>query len=169
MLEAAEQEVRMDVRRTPRFSGRGALCVVLGLMGVGMGLNAAEYRPFGAALAMISFALGASLLGKAGRLSAALRPLLGRTVRVEVWGEPLPGPHDGSFAVETITGIGAGLYFRLAGPDDSGGILKIAQPDAETLADGRIEIGAASYVQWARKTLPRPAGTRAPALALTLR
>lgn len=158
----------MDVRRTPRFSWRGALFVVLGLIGVAIGLNAAEYRPFGVALAMLSFALGASLLGKAGRLSAALRPLVGRSVRVEVWGEPLPGPHDGLFDVESITGIGAGLYFRLAGPDDSGGILKIAQPDAETLADERIEIGAASYVQWARKTLARPADTRAPALALTL-
>ena len=95
------------VRRTPRFSWRGALFVVLGLIGVAIGLNAAEYRPFGVALAMLSFALGASLLGKAGRLSAALRPLVGRSVRVEVWGEPLPGPRDGLFDVESITGIGA--------------------------------------------------------------
>jgi hypothetical protein len=156
------------VRQTPRFSWRGAFFLVLGLIGVGIGLNAAEYRPFGVALAMLSFALGASLLGKAGRLSAALRPLVGRTVRVEVWGEPLPGPHGGLYDVESVTGIGAGLYFRLAGPDDSGGVLKIAQPDAEALADERIEIRAASYVQWARKTLARPAGTRAPALAVSL-
>ena len=158
----------MDVRRTPRFSWRGALFIVLGLIGVGIGVNAAAYRPFGLALAMLSFALGASLLGKAARLSAALRPLVGRTVRVEVWGEPLGGSGDGLFEVESITGIGAGLHLRLAGPDDSGGILKIAQPDAETLGDERIEIAAASYVQWARKTLARPAGTRGPALVLSL-
>ena len=158
----------MDLRMTPRFSWRGAVFVVLGLIGVGLGLNATEYRPFGLALAMLSFALGASLLGKPARLSTALRPLVGRTVRVEVWGEPLPGMGDGLFDVESITGIGAGLHFRLAGPDDSGGMLKIAQPDAETLGDERIEIGKASYVQWARKRVARPAGTRAPALALSL-
>jgi hypothetical protein len=160
--------VRVDVRRIPRFSWRGALFVVIGLIGVGIGLSASEYRPFGLVLAMLSFALGTSLLGKAARLSAALRPLVGRRVRVEVWGEALPVPGDGLFDVESITGIGAGLYLRLAGPDDAGGILKIAQPDAEALGDELIEIGTASYVQWARHTLARPADTRAPALALRL-
>ncbi len=158
----------MDVRQTPRFSWRGALFVVLGLIGVGLGLNATEYRPFGVALAMLSFALGASLLGKAGRLSAALRPLVGRTVRVEVWGEPLPGPPDGLYHVESITGIGAGLYFRLAGPDDSGGILKIAQPDAEAFADERIEIRRGVVRPVGPQDAARPADTRAPALALSL-
>ncbi len=155
-------------RRGPRFSWRGAVFIVLGLIVVGIGLRAGEYRFFAVVLAMLCFALGASLLGKAGRLSAALRPLVRRTVRVEVWGEPLPAAGGGLFDVESITGVGAGLYIQLAGPGDSGGVLKIAQPGAESLGDERIEIGTAAYVQWARKRIERPAGTSAPALVISL-
>jgi hypothetical protein len=158
------------VRRPPRFSGRGILFVVLGLVGVGIGINATEYRPFGAILATLSFALGASLLGRPARLSAALKPLVGRVVRVSAWGEPLPGSAGALYVVETITGIGARLHIQLFRHDDeeSGGVLKIAQPAGETLGDERIEIASAKYVQWARRKVDRPAGTREPALVITL-
>ena len=157
-------------RRLPRFSGRGILFVVLGLLGVGIGLSASEYRPFGVMLAMLSFAIGGSLFGRPARLSAALRPLVGRVVRVSAWGEPLPGSAGALYVVETITGIGAGLHIQLFRHDDedSGGILKIAQPEGESLGDERIEIASAKYVQWARGKVARPAGTRAPALVITL-
>ena len=158
------------VRLLPRFSWRGSLFVVLGLIGVGIGLNAAEYRPFGVILAMLSFALGASLLARPARLSAALRPLVGRVVRVSAWGEPLPGSAGALYVIEGITGIGAGLYIQLFRHDDeeSGGVLKIAQPEGETLGDERIEIASAKYVEWARRKVDHPAGTSAPALVITL-
>ena len=160
----------MDVRRLPRISWRGALFVVLGLIGVGIGVNATGYQPFGVVLAALAFVLGASLLGRPARLSAALKPLTGRVVRVSVWGEPLPGFEGAFYVIEGITGIGAGLYIQVFQHDDadSGGVLKIAQPAGETLGDERIEIANAKYVQWARKRVDRPTGTSAPALVISL-
>ena len=129
------QPVEVSIRRPPRFSWRGAFFVALGLVGVGIGINATEYRPFGAMLATLSFVLGASLLGRPARLSTALRPLVGRVVRISAWGEPLPGSAGALYVIETITGFGAGLHIQLFRHDDeeSGGILKIAQPANESL------------------------------------
>jgi hypothetical protein len=91
-------------------------------------------------------------------------------VRVSAWGEPLPGSAGALYVVETITGIGAGLYIQLFRHDDenSGGVLKIAQPQGESLGDERIEIASAKYVQWGRIRVERPVGTSAPALVITL-
>jgi hypothetical protein len=153
----------------PPLPWRGILFVVLGFVGIAIGLNAGEYRPFGILLATLSFGLGAGLLGRPARLSAALRPLRGRVVRVSAWGAPLPGPPGALFVIDTITGIGAGLYLQLSRhDDDSGGILKIAQPSNETFGDERIEIAAATYVEWARKRIEKPPGTSAPALVIDL-
>ena len=108
---------------------RGFVFVFLGLAGVWVGLQAAEYRPFGVALAMFSFFLAGSFLGKSGRLAAALAPLVGRTVRVEVWGMPLPEAGDALFDINSITGFGASLLLHLL--PESGGpgsVLKVAQP-----------------------------------------
>ena len=162
--------MEVSIRRPPRFSWRGAFFVALGLVGVGIGINATEYRPFGAMLATLSFVLGASLLGRPARLSTALRPLVGRVVRISAWGEPLPGSAGALYVIETITGFGAGLHIQLFRHDDeeSGGILKIAQPANESLGDERIEIASAKYVQWARRRVDRPVGTSAPALVITL-
>ncbi len=146
---------------------RGLLFVALGLAGIWVGLQAAEYRFFGVALAMAAFFLAASFLGRAGRLAAALRPLVGRTVRVEIWGAPPPGGEGDVYDVNSITGIGAGLHFHfLPESDGPGAVLKVAQPGSERLADMRITIGTAAYVSWAGKKVPAPPGTTAPALAL---
>lgn len=159
----------VDEHRRPPLPWRGILFVVLGLVGVGIGLNATEYRPYGVLIATLSFGLGASLLGRPARLSAALRPLHGRVVRVSAWGAPLPGPPGALFVVETITGIGAGLYLRLSRHDeDAGGFLKIAQPSGETIGEERIEIATAKYVEWSRKRIEKPPGTSAPALVISL-
>ena len=146
---------------------RGVVFVVLGLCGVWVGLQAAEFRFFGVALAMFSFFLAASFLGKAGRLATALRPLMGRTVRVEIWGMPPPGAGDALFDVSSITGFGAGLFLHLLPASDGpGAILKVAQPGSERLEDERITIRTAAYVSWAGKKVAPPAGTDAPALVL---
>ena len=146
---------------------RGGVFVLLGLAGIWVGLQAAEYRFFGVLLAMFSFFLAGSFLGKAGRLATALRPLVGRTVRVEIWGIPPPGAGDGLFDIGSITGFGAGLLFHvLPESDGRGAVLKVAQPGSERLGDERITIGTAAYVSWAGKKVPPPAGTDAPALVL---
>jgi hypothetical protein len=160
----------VDVRRPPRVSWRGILFIVVGVVGAGIALRAEGYRPFGLVLALFSFALGGSLLGRPARLSSALKPLAGRVVRVSAWGEALPGTSGALFVVENITGIGAGLYIQLARHDDvdSGGVLKVAQPSGESLGDERIEITSAKYVEWARRKVERPSGTTEPALVITL-
>ncbi|MEO8054255.1 MAG: hypothetical protein ABI768_03835 [Acidobacteriota bacterium] len=148
---------------------RGLVFVALGMAGIWVGLQAAEYRFFGVLLAMFSFFLAASFLGKAGRLAAALRPLVGRTVRVEIWGMPPPGAGDGVFDVNTITGIGAGLLFHfLPDSDGPGAVLKVAQPGSQRLADTRVTIGTAAYVSWAGKKVSPPTGTKAPPLVLSV-
>jgi hypothetical protein len=146
---------------------RGVVFVLLGLAGVWVGLQAAEFRFFGVALSMFSFFLAGSFLGKAGRLATALRPLVGRTVRVEIWGMPPPGAAGALFEVNSVTGFGAGLLLHLLPETDGpGAILKVAQPGSERLEDTRITIGTASYVSWAGKKLEPPAGTTAPPVAL---
>jgi len=146
---------------------RGVVFALLGLTGLWVGLQAAEFRFFGVALAMFSFFLAGSFLGKAGRLAAALRPLVGRTVRVEIWGMPPPGASGALFDVNSVTGFGAGLHLHLLPDSDGpGAVLKVAQPGSERLEDTRIEIGTAVYVSWAGKKVAPPAGTSAPPVAL---
>jgi hypothetical protein len=146
---------------------RGVFFVLLGLAGVWVGLQAAEFRFFGVALAMFSFFLAGSFLGKAGRLAAALRPLMGRTVRVEIWGMPPPGTGGAHFDVNSFTGFGGSLFVHLLPDSDGpGAVLRVAQPGSEKLEDMRIEIGTAAYVSWAGMKVVRPAGTSAPPVAL---
>ncbi len=157
------------IRRTRPVNVRGVAFALVGLAGVWVGFLSAEYRPFAAAFALIGFFFAATFLGRAGRIAVALKPVVGRTVRVEVWGAPLPGPDGGLWEVQTIIALGVGLLLHLRSESsDSGGILKVAQPGRETLGDERIEIATASYVQWAGRKLERPPGTAAPALILGL-
>lgn len=150
-----------------RLNWRGIVFVLLGLTGVWVGLQAPEFRLFGAGLAMFSFFLAGSFLGKAGRLAAALRPLVGRTVRVEIWGMPPPGAGGDLFDVNSVTGFGAGLLLHfLPDSDGPGAVLKVAQPGSERLEDTRVEIGAAAYVSWDGKKVAPPAGTSAPPVSL---
>ncbi len=148
---------------------RGVVFVLLGFTGVWVGLQAAEFRLFGVAVAMFSFFLASSFLGKAGRLAAVLRPLVGRTVRVEIWGVPPSGAGDALFDINAITGFGADLLLHLlpeaGGP---GSVLKVAQPGSERLEDDLVEIATAAYVQWAGRKIERPPGTTAPALTLSV-
>jgi hypothetical protein len=155
------------MRKPGPLDWRGIVFVFLGLAGVWVGLQAAEFRVFGVALAMFAFFLAGSFLGKAGRLATALRPLVGRTVRVEIWGMPPPGAAGPLFDVNSVTGFGAGLFLHLLPETDGpGAILKVAQPGSERLEETRITIGAASYVSWAGTKIAPPAGTTAPPVAL---
>jgi hypothetical protein len=161
--------VSAAVRKSRALNLRGVGFALVGLAGLWVGVQGADYRPFGAGVALFGFFLAASFLGRAGRIAAALRPIVGRTVRVEVWGTPVPAPHGGLWDVSTVTGFGAGLLFHLLPESgDAGGILKVAQPGEEMLGDERIEIATAAYVQWAGRRLERPPGTTAPALALRM-
>lgn len=146
---------------------RGVGFAVVGLAGLWVGATSAEYRPFGAALALLGFFLAASFLGRAGRIATALRPIVGRTVRVEVWGAPLPGSGGGLFDVNTVLALGQGLLFHLRQEsDEAGGLLKVAQPGGETLGDERIEIATAAHVRWAGRKIEPPPRASAPALAI---
>ena len=143
--------------------------VLLGLAGIWVGLQGPEYRFFGAGLSLFGFFLAASFLGRAGRIAIALKPIVGRTIRVEVWGSPLPASGGALYDVNSIIALGAGLLLHLQPESsDRGAILKVAQPGAEMLGDERIEIATAAYVQWAGRKIERSPGTTAPALALSV-
>ena len=149
------------------MNARGGLSALLGLAGIWVGIQGGAYRPFGVALAMAGFFFAATYLGRAGRIATAIRPVVGRAVRVEVWGQALAPSDGGLYVVGAVTPLGAGLFFHLVSESGhAGGVLKVAQPGAETLGDDRIEIATAAYVQWAGRKLEPPPGTAAPALAL---
>jgi len=148
---------------------RGIAFILLALAGFWVGLQGGEYRPFGAGFALLGLFFAATFLGRAGRIAVALRPVVGRTVRVQVWGAPLPGSGELLFDASAIIALGAGLLLHLQPESgEAGAILKVAQPGAENLGDERIEIGTAAYVQWAGRKVERPPGSIAPALALLL-
>jgi hypothetical protein len=155
------------VRKAPPLNVRGVGFVVLGLAGLWVGVQGGEYRFFGPVFAMFGFFFAATFLGRAGRIAVALKPLVGRTVRVEVWGAPLPGPDGALYDVNTIIALGSGLILHLLPESgEAGAILRVSQPRDESLADERIEIAAAASVRWAGRRLERPAGTAAPAVVL---
>ena len=48
-------------------------------------------HPFAPVVALLLFLVGASMFGKTSQLAERLQPLVGRSVRVLVWGTELPG------------------------------------------------------------------------------
>src|SRR5436305_1577836 len=127
----------------------------LGLIGVGAaaGVFWASGRvshPFAPVVALLLLLAGASFFGKARQFAEKLQPLVGKEVRVRVWGSELPDHVHCSYRVHMVRAFGAGLHFYLHSSSAGSPIhLKVAQPSEATLRDTAVEISCAKYVQWA--------------------
>ena len=113
-------------------------------------------------IALVLLVIAGTYLGFAGRAERALRPFIGKTMRLEIWGVA-----QGTFEVESIFAIGAGLHFYLR----QGGKrthLKVAQPQSIRADDTRIDIAIARYVQLRRKKLKPAMGTQPEAVSLVV-
>ena len=100
-------------------------------------------------------------------LAKAIRPRVTRCALLEIWGAPVFRPGDIVYDVESITALFAGLTLHLRSV--GGGerrALKIAQPGAAKVEEGRLEIAEAAYVQWVSEQFRAPAETTKPALLL---
>jgi hypothetical protein len=107
-----------------------------------------------------------SSLGVAGGLTNSLAPLLNRAVEIRIWGEPVPNAGHGPCQIESIRALGVGLHLFVNCGTGSSTHIKIAQPGSVRIAERRVEIGVAKYVQCAGRKLPRVA--EAPAVSVTL-
>ncbi|HWK30709.1 MAG TPA: hypothetical protein VNR20_01375 [Terriglobales bacterium] len=119
-------------------------------------------NPFAPVAALLLFLLGASFFNKTRRFADKLKPLVGKRVRVRVWGSELPELAGCIFAVQSVLSLGAGLHLYLRPlPDGASTHLKIAQPLDAICGDTGIEIGRAKYVQWRRRTIQKNASEKA--------
>jgi hypothetical protein len=106
----------------------------------------------------------ATSLSQAGRLAASLQDLRRRAINAVVWGVPIRGPMAADLRVASIGAVGAGLLIYLMDADGAETLLKVAQPRAWLVEEGRVVIADAAYVQWAGKRLARVEGF--PAVAI---
>jgi hypothetical protein len=144
----------------------GAFFCSVGVIGLTIAAVSTHFRFLGVACALASFFLAASALSTAARIAGQLPLLVGKPVRVEVWGQPLHP--DTTLHVDSVRVLGAGLHIYLKSPvDESPHDLKIAQPRSPKIDDTHLEIGEAAYISWAGIKLKRdPAGQR-PALLVS--
>ena len=132
---------------------RKAVGFVLVLAGIAVAIAFASKRmtqPFTPVVALFLFLAGASLFGRAAGYAGKLSHLVGKTVKVKVWGSDLPGDIGSGFRLEKVRAIGVGLHLYLRPlPDGSPTHLKIAQPRGTVVGATGAEITDAKYVQWA--------------------
>ena len=146
---------------------RGILFTLLGLTGIAAALLNAQWSLPGIGVGLVFFFLAGTTFSRASQIARSLRPFVKESVRVEVWGVPLPASGESVFEIDSISAIGAGLLIQLRAT--SGGrrsLLKVAQPGSARLEEGRIEIGEARYVSWAGKKLRPAVGKKLSALVL---
>jgi hypothetical protein len=67
-------------------------------------------HPFTPVVALLLFFVGTSSFGKVSAYVEKMRPLVGKNVRVRVWGSELPGHADSKFSVHAVQAIGPGLH-----------------------------------------------------------
>ena len=125
--------------------------------GVAVGVLWATGRisnPFALVVAILLFLTGASFFGKTSRFAERLRPLIGKSVRVTVWGSELPDHAGCKFRVQSVRSLGAGLHLYLRPlPDGSSIHLKVAQPLETIVGDSHVEISHGKYVEWAGRKI----------------
>ena len=93
--------------------------------------------------------LSLTLLGPAARIRRSLRPFVGRTVHVAMWGAV---PDQSAFVIDSVRSLGAGLLILLRRASDGRRILlKVAQPKSASITPVRAAIAHARYVQWDRR------------------
>jgi hypothetical protein len=103
-------------------------------------------------LAFLCLFLAATFLSRAGRIASTLGELRGRTVDARVWGTPL-----GTFRVQSVRAVGAGLHFMLES-EGTATHLKVAQPGPALREEQKLVIHDARYMQWAGRRMPRAEG-----------
>ena len=148
--------------------GRKPAGLVLMAAGVTTGVVWASGRaphPFVPVVALFLFLAGASLFVKTSKLAESLRPLVGKSVLVQVWGAELPGQPGLEFTVHAVRALGPGLHLYLRPPDGRPTNLKVAQPRDASVSDHGMEIRDAKYVQWRGRKIPKVPGAKALALS----
>jgi xanthosine utilization system XapX-like protein len=143
-----------------RLAGLGLI-----VAGVAVGILWASGRtshPFLPVVALLLFLAGASFFSKTSRFAERMRPLVGKSVRAQVWGAELPGHAGVVFRLHSVAAVGAGLHLYLRPlPDGSPIHLKVAQPRGALLDDCGVELAEAKYVQWAGRKLAQAEGAKA--------
>src|SRR5436190_2210166 len=109
--------------------------------------------------------LTASTLSRAASIKRSLKPFIGRTARVSMWGAV---PDESPFVIDSVSSFGVGLIIWLRRePSGAKTMMKVAQPTEARISPTRIEITDARYVQWGRRK--GAAGVKtSPAVVLTL-
>jgi len=108
--------------------------------------------------AIILFLIVGTFLGAARPIGKEIATMIGKPVRIEAWGQPLPGTE-----IESVITIRVGINLKVSGHP-----LKIAQPKGMKRTADAIEIGYARYVQWDKKRIAQPPATTAPAVVFFL-
>ena len=154
--------------RLPISKRVGVVAMVLGLAGLSILALDTPFRFLGFGLGLPPLVVALGLLGNPGRYARTLHFLEQKVVRVEVWGQPLPGC-AGPYRVDSIVPMGLGLWIYLQ-PVEGGPRLKlkIAQPASLDVQQDHAEIGFAGYVQWASKRVRNSDGQRAPGKVLVM-
>jgi hypothetical protein len=140
--------------------GRKVIGFALIVAGVAVAIAFASKRmthPFTPVVALILFLAGASLFGRVAGLAGQVSHLVGKTVKVKVWGADLPGDTGSGFRLDKVSALGAGLHLDLRPlPDGSSTHLKIAQPRWPMVGESGVEITEAKYIQWAGAKIKKP-------------
>ena len=160
----------MNSQHSPRTRWRavlvGALFAVAGVTCLVVAALNSQLRLLALVCSLAAFGVAATALSGAARAASQLPLLAGRSVRIEVWGQPLEG--GTALIVDSVRVLGAGLHIFLRSPTDtSSRDLKIAQPRLTQIADTRLEITEAAYVSWAGHKLTRDTSHQRPALLLS--
>ena len=132
---------------------RGVAFLISGLAALSVAVSTTQFRFVAIVVGLICFLFGATALSRAGQIATALRPFRNRSVRVQVWGAPVPGTGS-STVVDSVMALGAGLLIHLRpSPENRRTLLKIAQPGTARVGTGQVEIDKARYVSWGGKKL----------------
>ncbi len=123
--------------------------------------------PFLPFLALVLLFLGASFFGRVSEFSERMRPLIGKKVRVQVWGSALSDDSGDRFVVHAVRALGAGLHVYLR-PLSNGSPkhLKVAQPIGAWMSADSVEVKEAKYVQWDGRMTKKAQGKKALVLNL---
>lgn len=81
---------------------------MFGLAGLAVAATSRELRAVGLAIAVGCLFFVATKLSPAGRLAASLKPMVGRTVDIRIWGLPVADMDGTTFHVRSIRAFGAG-------------------------------------------------------------
>lgn len=138
----------------PRSLLIGAVFGLVALAALAAAALSADWHLLAIAIALASGFAAATLLSKAARIADQLPSLVGRSVRVEVWGEPLES--NVALEVRSVRVIGAGLHIYLRFPPaQSTRDLKIAQPSDAQVTETQLTIGKAVYISLSGTKLNR--------------